>query len=138
MSDRSFVDTNVLVYAFDASAPVKQQRAWRILAEDYRRLVISTQVLAEFYEAVTRKLASPLPEADAERAVNALARLPVVATDAALVVAAVETSRRHRLSLWDSLIVQAAKIYGCGQILSDDLQTGVTIEGVTVVDPFAA
>ena len=137
MSDRSFVDTNVLVYAFDASATVKQQRAWRIFEEDYRRLVISTQVLAEFYVAVTRKLASPLPLGDAEQAVDALARLSVVATDAALVVAAVETSRRHRLSLWDSLIVQAAKISGCGRILSEDLQTGATIEGVAIVNPFA-
>jgi predicted nucleic acid-binding protein len=135
---RVFLDTNLLVYAFDDADPAKKARAIERFEALSRagRAVLSTQVLAEFYVTVTRKLAVPLPESVAEDVVRHLARLPVVATDAALVQDAVARCRRLRISLWDALIVAAAVSSGCGTLLSEDLQDNAVLDGVRVENPF--
>lgn len=135
---RAFLDTNVLVYLFDSSSPRKQRRAREVFVERTERdeAVLSPQVLEEFYVTVTRKLAAPVPEDKAERMVRSFAALPVVTTDAALVLAAVVLARRNQLSLWDALIVAAAKAGGASELLSEDLQHGQVIEGIRVVNPF--
>lgn len=137
-SARVFLDTNLLVDLFDDDAPVKQTRAREILDARVRdgQAVISTQVLQEFYVAVTRKLERPLPEEDAEAAVRQLSHLPTVQIDAPLVLSAIATSRSSRISLWDALILQAAAVAGCESLLSEDLHPGQTIEGVRVENPF--
>ena len=138
MADRTFVDTNVWVYAVDSADPVKQARARAVVAPGPEvDLVVSSQVLAEFYVVVTRKLAVPLPESVAQGMVEELARLPVVATDAALVMAAVTGSRDWGISLWDALIIRAAEAAGCRRILSEDLADGGTYGTVRVENPFA-
>jgi len=140
MSDepRVFLDTNVLVYAFDDADPARKATAIDHFERLARagRAIISTQVLAEFYVTVTRKLAVPLREEVAEAVVRDLGRLPVVATDAALVQDAVSRSRRSRISLWDALIVGAARSAACTVLLSEDLQDGAMIDGVRVQSPF--
>lgn len=139
MSDRVFVDTNVLVYAFDASEPAKKARALEILGAYSSRdtPTISTQILQEFYVSVVRKLKVPLSEEDAEAAVQRLCRLPVVQIDPAVVLAAIRTSRRMRLSFWDALVVQAALEGGCKRLLTEDLHHGTVVDGVlTIVNPF--
>jgi predicted nucleic acid-binding protein len=140
MSDRAFVDTNVLVYLFDRSAPSKQARAQQILETDgvLGRLVISTQVLQEFYVSVTRKLARPLAEEDAEAAVRRLTLLAVVQLDTEMVLSAVTRSRSHRQSLWDALILEAAVAGGCKRLLSEDLQHGQELAGLRIENPFLA
>lgn len=134
---RSFVDTNVLVYASDEDEPAKRARARAILsgasADD---LVISTQVLAEYYVTVTRKLARPLPAGHAAARVDDLAKMPTVLTDVALVRAAVATSQSAVISLWDALIIEAARIGACTRILTEDLATGSTIRGLRIENPF--
>ena len=138
MSGRAFVDTNVLVYAFDDADAKKRDAARSLLgASDGPDLVLSTQVLAEFYVVVTGKFAKPVTAEDAASAVTALARLPVVATDAALVQAAIGLSQERQLSLWDALIVEAAAVARCEILLTEDLDTGATIRGVRVENPFA-
>jgi predicted nucleic acid-binding protein len=134
----SFFDTNLLVYLFDSSSPEKQRRAREVLAERARRdeVLLSAQVLEEFYVTVTRKLASPLSGEQAERLVRDFSAFPVVEMDAELVIAAVVLARRHKLSLWDALIVVAAKAGGANELLTEDLQHGQTLEGVRVVNPF--
>jgi predicted nucleic acid-binding protein len=134
----SFFDTNLLVYLFDSSAPEKQRRAREVLSERAKRdeVLLSAQVLEEFYVAVTRKLATPLSSDQAERLVRDFAAFPVVGLDAPLVVAAVVLARRHKLSLWDALIVVAAKAGGAAELLTEDLQHGQTLEGIRVVNPF--
>jgi predicted nucleic acid-binding protein len=134
----SFFDTNLLVYLFDSSSPEKQRRAREVLAERAKRdeVLLSAQVLEEFYVAVTRKLATPLSSDQAERLVRDFAAFPVVGLDAPLVVAAVVLARRHKLSLWDALIVVAAKAGGAAELLTEDLQHGQTLEGIRVVNPF--
>jgi predicted nucleic acid-binding protein len=137
MSVRSFVDTNVLVYRFDRGEPAKRAVAKRLLDKALPgTLVISTQVLQEFYVVMTRKLATPLRPAQASEAVEELGALPVVGVDVDFVRSGIEISRRHDLSLWDALIVQAAVAAQCDRILSEDLADGATIEGVRVDNPF--
>lgn len=98
--------------------------------------MISTQVLQEFYVTVTRKLGKPLPKPEAEAAVRRLAALSVVDTDVDLVLAAVTSSRRHRISYWDALIVEAALRGECRRLLTEDLQHGRRFAGLTVENPF--
>lgn len=134
----AFFDTNLLVYLFDSSSPEKQRRAREVLSERAQRdeVLLSAQVLQEFYVTVTRKLATPLSGDRAERLVRNFATFPVVSLDGPLVIAGVVLSRRHRLSLWDALIVVAAKAGGAAEVLTEDLQHGQVLEGVRIVNPF--
>lgn len=133
-----FLDTNVVVYLFDRDTPGKQARARQILDEDRASLVISTQVLQEFYVTVTRKLGTPLAEREAAAAVEDLMALEVVVIDVPLIRAAMDMSRKRRLSLWDSLIVEAANANGCRRLLSEDFQEGARFGPTTVENPFRA
>ena len=138
MTEPIFVDTNVWVYAVDAADPARRQRALEVIAPaPGRDLVVSTQVLTEFYAVVTRKLAVPLPADDAAAMVRQLSALPVVAIDASLVASAIGGSREWRISIWDALILRAADVAGCRRVLSEDLADGMTYGSVVVENPFA-
>lgn len=140
MTGRTFLDSNILVYSVDESPAekAKRTRAIELLSGEPESLVVSTQVLQEFYVVATRKLRNPLSEERAERAVRGIAKLDVVGVDAALVLAAIDTSRTVRISLWDALIVEAASRAGCDRVLSEDLNAGQAIRGVAIENPFAA
>jgi predicted nucleic acid-binding protein len=131
-----FVDTNVVVYAHDHGAGPKQQKARDVLEQTAGSLVVSTQVLSEFYWVATRKLTPPLPQPEAAEAVEHLAALPVVTTTAGSVLSAIATARNETLSLWDALIVEAAATGGCELLLTEDLQHDRVIRGVRVENPF--
>jgi predicted nucleic acid-binding protein len=135
---RRFFDTNVLVYIFDSSAPNKRTRALQILEQEIEAglVVLSTQVLQEFFVTVTRKLPVPLTKEQAKRAVSDFAKLPVVQVDPEIILNAIETMQHYRLSFWDSLIIQAALRGGATVIYSEDLQPGQSIETVRVENPF--
>jgi len=138
MTEPVFVDTNVWVYAVDAADPAKRERALEVTAPaPGRDVVISTQVLAEFYAVVTRKLAVPLSAEDAEAMVRQLAVLPVVAIDRSLVVSAITGSRASQISIRDALIHRAAETAGCRRVLSEDLADGTTYGSVVGENPFA-
>jgi len=133
----SFLDTNVLVYAVDASDPRKRAAALAILEDEARYLVVSAQVLEEFYWTVTRKLRPPMPADEAQAMVRELTRATdVVAVDASLVQDAIDLAQRTPLALWDAAIVIAAERGGCRELLTEDLNDGQEIEGVLVRDPF--
>lgn len=131
-----FVDTNVVVYAHDHGAGDKRRRAQEVLTEHAGELVVSTQVLTEFYWVVTRKLSPPLPDTKAAQATEQLATLPVVGTHAGLVLAAIATASAEGLALWDALIVEAASRAGCDLLLTEDLSHGEVIRGVRIHNPF--
>lgn len=138
MSERTFVDTNVWVYAVDDADPAKRDRALAVLDPSAgSNLVVSTQVLTEFYVVATRKLAVPLSEDSAQAMVDEVSRLPVVPADAQLVTAAIAGSREWRISLWDALIIRAAEMAGCARILSEDLADGATYGSVRIENPFS-
>jgi predicted nucleic acid-binding protein len=138
VGDRVFLDTNVLVYAYDIDEPAKRDVALRTIgAGDPVSLVLSAQVLGEFFWVATRRLRRPLSVEAASAAVDALSELPCVAIDADLVMRAIGRSRADRLAYWDALIVESALADGCTVLLTEDLAAGTRFDGLTVVDPFA-
>lgn len=136
MSGRTFIDTNVVVYAFDGADPAKRAAATAVLSDETIVPVVSTQVMNEFYVTVTRKLATPLPAEAAIEALDRLRTMAVAPIDADLVVAAAELGVRHQLNHWDALIVETAARAGCAELLSEDLAHGSTLRGVTIQNPF--
>ena len=135
---RSFFDTNVLLYLFDESVPGKKARAQEVFSEEAEagRVVLSTQVLQEFYVNVTRKLAEPLTPEVAKAQVEDFARLPLVRVDEAMILAAIDRHRNMSLSFWDALILEAALRCGADRLLTEDLQHGQKVEGLRVENPF--
>jgi predicted nucleic acid-binding protein len=135
-AESQFVDTNVLVYLFDNDSREKQYQARQLLEKEAENIVLSTQVLGEFYVTVTRKLATPLKPRLARDAVDDLCALRVRALRAELVQAAVRRSDASQLSYWDALIVETAIDAGATILLTEDLQHGQEFNGLRVVDPF--
>ena len=135
---RAFFDTNVLVYLFDNDAAEKQERARELLARQAGsgQVLLSTQVLQEFFVAVTRKLSRPLPVDDAAQAIRRLAAFQVVQVDTGMILEAIAVSKRFGISFWDALIVQAARQGGAEILYSEDLQHNQDVEGVRIVNPF--
>jgi predicted nucleic acid-binding protein len=136
---KTFIDTNVLVYAHDADAGEKHAQAKALLAGlwDARSGSLSTQVLQEFYAVVTRKFKPPMPLAKARAIVAAYGEWCDVATEPQLIVAASRLEEEHTLSFWDALIVQAAIRAGADRLVSEDLQDGRRIGALTIANPFA-
>lgn len=135
---RSFVDTNVLVYAHDRTAGSKRDTARGLLESmwDSGLGCVSVQVLQEFFVIVTRKVPKPLPLDSASMVVSDLACWRVHAPGAADVLAAIDLHRRHRMSFWDAMIIRSAGLMGCGVVYSEDLNSGQRYDGVEARDPF--
>lgn len=138
MSDKQFVDTNVLVYSRDTTETEKHtiasdtiQRLW----ED-RTGVISTQVCNEYFVTVTSKLNPGLPEDEAWDDLEALFSWNPIPVDVGCVRIARHVHARYRLSWWDCLIVAACSIAGCSRLLSEDLNPQQEYLGIQVIDPF--
>ncbi len=125
MGVRAFVDTNVFVHLYSSDDPAKRDVARDLLSHDDMDLVLSAQVLNEFYGAVTRKITSPLSPGDARDAVGSLAELEVVPVTRNLVVDALDAGQSYQLSRWDPLIVEAASRSGCEILFTEDLSSGV-------------
>lgn len=138
MSGKTFVDTNVLIYAHDRDAGQKHEIAKRVLRELWseREGVLSMQVLQEFYVNVTRKIASPLPKATA-RAIIESYRNWCTQTTVEEISAAFRIEDEARLGFWDALVVASASSSGATRLISEDLNSGQTILGVRVENPFA-
>ena len=139
MNGKVFVDTNVLVYAYDNAAGEKRQRAQVVLEELWRERTgaLSMQVLQEFYVTVTRKLASPVSRAKAQLIAGQYAQW-CIATGPEELAAAFAIEEGARIGFWDALIVAAAAKAGAGRILSEDLNSGQRIAGIPVENPFVA
>jgi predicted nucleic acid-binding protein len=136
---KTFIDTNVLVYAHDADAGDRHTAAKALLAKlwDNRAGSLSTQVLQEFYAVVTRKFKPPMPRAKARAIVAAYGEWCDVATEPQLIVAASRLEEEHTLSFWDALIVQAAIRAGADRLVSEDLQHGRRFGTLTIENPLS-
>jgi predicted nucleic acid-binding protein len=136
---RTFVDTNVLLYAHDASETEKQPIARELLEELWadRSGVVSTQVLQEFYVVATRKFRPQMRRSDSREIVTLYATWSVVQVDVGLILDAAALEERAQLSFWDALIVEAARRAGAVRLVSEELQTGRRIDGIAVENPFA-
>lgn len=132
------IDTNILVYAYDRSEPIKQRRAIELLRHfPYSGAgAISTQVLAEFYNAVTRRLKEKLTAAQAyERLQNIEQSWPILNVTAPIILEAARGVEQHQFSFWDALIWATAKLNQIPIILSEDFNDGSTIEGIRFINP---
>ena len=140
MSDEApaFVDTNILVYAFDSTDPTRHRSAVELLSRlmDEDRLRLSTQVLQEFYVTMTRKPRPPWSPDQALAKLDDFSAWPVTTIDVPLVREAVLLSRDAVLSFWDALVVVAAARSGANTLYTEDLNNGQVLRGVRVVNPF--
>ncbi|MGC2420982.1 MAG: PIN domain-containing protein [Candidatus Acidiferrales bacterium] len=138
MSGKTFVDTNVLIYAHDVDAAAKHQIAKAFLRDLWtdRTGVLSVQVLQEFYVNVTRRISSPLPRDLARLVVSSYTTWCTETTPAEL-SAAFRIEDESRIGFWDALIVSSAAKSGATRILSEDLSAGQRIDGILIENPFA-
>ena len=136
-AERVFVDTNIFVYAVDASAGAKHDAARHALDELWRTEsgALSTQVLQEFYVTVTRELPRPMAKRTARDLVADYDAWTPYRPETSDVLAASELAERHRLSFWDALIIVSAQRAGASVLLSEDLKDGQAFGPVTVTNP---
>jgi predicted nucleic acid-binding protein len=133
---RFTIDSNVLVYSIDLAFPEKSAIARRILAAaPFADAVLTAQALGEFVKVVRRKFPNQSETARAQA--NDWAQLlPVVSTTWPTINTAAVFAQRYRLQFWDSVIWQSARSVNAEILLSEDLQDGLTLEGMTVLNPF--
>ena len=139
MSGRFFLDTNIFVYAFDASAPAKARKAAHLVrqAADTGRGIVSYQVVQEFFNVALRRFAQPMSAAEAEQYLITVFRpLLAVHSSPALYVEALRITGKHRTCWYDSLIVAAALEGQCETLYTEDLQHGAKLEGLRIENPF--
>jgi predicted nucleic acid-binding protein len=138
MTDRCFVDTNVLVYAHDGHAGQKHVAAASLVERlwEERAGVLSTQVLQELYVSLRKSSRRPLPRGQAQEIVSDYLRWNVIVNTGSSLLAAMKLEERYRLSFWDALIVQAATAAGVATLFSEDLSHGQAYGPVRVVNPF--
>jgi predicted nucleic acid-binding protein len=136
MNDKVFFDTNILVYLQSGMDPVKSaiSRSWFEKHTEDNSLVLSSQVLQEFYVAMTRKLHhDPLK---VKNIIILMQEFEVVNIQPMIIFEAIDLSILHRISFWDSLLLSSASIAQCSTLLSEDLNHGQVIRGVEVVNPY--
>jgi predicted nucleic acid-binding protein len=137
MTDLVFVDSNLILYVLDRRDPARSEQAKEILLEiaKDRSGVVSTQVVNEVANVCTSKL-----QMSAIEVTNALAvfrSFALVQHSLEMTVTALKIREDHGLNFWDALIIASAASAGCKTLYTEDLNSGQTIAGVKVVDPFA-
>lgn len=140
MSDRYFVDTNVLMYAHDSAAGEKHQRA-KVLVEELwetRAGVVSTQVLQELAVNLRRKAKKPLDAKATRDVVSDYLTWQVVVNGGDSILEALDLEAEYQISFWDALIVQAAHVSGAEVLYSEDLSDGQAYGAVRVINPLRA
>jgi predicted nucleic acid-binding protein len=135
---KAFVDTNVLVYAYDRGTGPKHERALSLVEELWKegRGVLSTQVLQEFYVNVRRKAKKPVSIEQARALIADYLSWDPIVNDGATLLEAIDVEQRYQLSFWDSLIVVAAQKGGASVLFSEDFNHGQKFGSVVVQNPF--
>lgn len=139
-SARQFVDTNVLVYAYDPSAGERHDRAEHLIRDLWNQGTgcLSIQVLQEFHVTITRKVARPVTAEASARIVADLAQWTVHRPGPMDVVDAIRLQNQHQLNYWDAMILQSARQLGCERIWTENLNDGQWIGSVQVTSPFGS
>lgn len=140
MSDRYFVDTNILMYAHDTAAGEKHERAKALVEElwDTRSGVVSTQVLQELAVNLRRKAKRPLDAKATREVVSDYLAWQVVVNGGASILEALDIEARYQVSFWDALVIQAAHAAGAVILYSEDLSESQSYGSVQVVNPLKA
>jgi predicted nucleic acid-binding protein len=134
----SFIDTNILVYAHDATADLKRDIASQLLYDQWELETgrLSIQVLQEFFVTITQKVPEPLPVPEAALLIRELSHWPVHEPTSSDVLAAIDVQVRWQTSFWDAMILRSADVSGADVIYSEDLNTGQFYGRVRVINPF--
>ncbi|MDX2151476.1 MAG: PIN domain-containing protein [Bryobacteraceae bacterium] len=140
MSDRHFVDTNILMYAHDTAAGDKHARAKALVVDLWqnRSGVVSTQVLQELAVNLRRKAKKPLDAKATRDVVSDYLAWQVVVNGGDSILEALDLEARYQISFWDALVVQAAQASGAATLYSEDLSDGQTYGWVKVINPLRA
>ena len=135
---RVFLDSNIIIYAYDLSAGQKNTIAKETLISlwNSQRGVVSTQVLQELFVALTKKIPKPLDAESAKEIVTDLLKWDVIVNDGESILEAIEIHLKYKYSFWDSMIIEAAIQSGADLLLSEDLSDGQIINGLTIKNPF--
>ncbi len=135
---RTFVDTNILVYAHDTTAGRKREIAREAVLDLWNTEagVLSTQVLQELFVSLTKKIPIPIEVRIARTIIQDLCAWEIVVNDEGGVLGAIDLQLKYQLSFWDALILDAACRSKSTTLYSEDLSDGQRIEGITIVNPF--
>lgn len=138
MATRSFIDTNVLVYAEASDEPDKQRIALDVLKQLFETTsgVLSTQVLQEYCNVAIKKL--KLPPAHIRAQLDLYEQFEVVLVTPAIIRAGLDLHQTRSVSFYDAIVLASAQTAGCSVLLSEDMNAGEQVGGVRVVDPFKA
>lgn len=133
-----FVDTNIIVYAYDISAGEKYNKAVEIMKELWNtgHGIISTQVLQEFFVNVIRKIEKPLDVITAKAIVKDLLKWKTVTVDGEIIIEAIDIHGEHKYSFWDSVVIASAIEGGARTLLSEDFSDRQKIKGLDIKNPF--
>jgi predicted nucleic acid-binding protein len=133
-----FVDTNIVVYAYDVSAGEKHKKAVEIMKDMWGtgNGIISSQVLQEFFVSVTRKIAKPVNIPTAKEIIKDLLKWKTVTINGEILLEAIDIHNEHKYSFWDSVIIAAAIEGGAKVLFSEDLTDAQKIKGIIIKNPF--
>ena len=136
--DKAFIDTNIIIYAYDVTAGKKHETARTTIADlwDSGLGVISTQVLQEFFVNVVEKIPKPMEKRQAKEIVRDFLKWHVVVNSGDSIIDAIDICLTFGYSFWDSMIIGAAIKGGAVVLISEDLQDGQVVSGVTIKNPF--
>lgn len=136
MSATKFLDTNILLYAYDLDAPAKRAVALGLVEQGWSSLgdtVLSVQVLQELHVNLEKR---GVPQAEAAQIVRDFAAWPIVENTFDLLETGLEEQARWKISLWDALILAAARFSGASELVSEDFSRGQDYAGIRVINPF--
>lgn len=136
MATRSFIDTNVLIYAEASDAPLKQQLALALVKRLYEDAqgVLSTQVLQEYCNVALKKL--KLSAQHVRSQLEMYEQFEVIQVTPAIIHAGLDLHQTRSVSFFDAIILASAHTAGCGVLYSENMNTGETMLGVRIVNPF--
>jgi predicted nucleic acid-binding protein len=137
-NDKCFVDTNIIIYAYDKSSDQKHQTACRIMKELWEKKngILSPQVLQELFVTVTKKIPNPLNTKSAYKLVESLGKWELIQPNLHVILKAVEIHEIYSFSFWDALILSSAVNSGAKFLLSEDMHHGFKLDPIQVINPF--
>ena len=138
MAERSFIDTNVLIYAEASDVPAKQRTALDLLKRLYEEAlgVLSTQVLQEYCNVALKKLRLPAQHVRAQ--LDLYQQFEVIQVTPAIIQAGLDLHQTRSVAFYDAIIVASAQIAGCEVLWTEDMNAGESVGGLRIINPFAA
>jgi predicted nucleic acid-binding protein len=137
-NQRLFIDTNILIYAYDRTSEAKHRVSVQLLEGCWKNKngCLSLQVLQEFYVNVTQKIPKPLERNTARQIIADLAQWQVHTPDIEDVLQAIDLQQAYSLSFWDAMVIRSAVHLGCSQLISEDLSPGQSYGEIQIINPF--